>query len=233
MSPRQFATLTALNRSLTRCDLCPRLKRHRESVASQRRPMYARQRYWGKPVPGFGDRHARLLLVGLAPGAHGSNRTGRMFTGDASGDWLYAALHRFGFANQKEAIGRRDGLVLTDCFITAAARCAPPDNRPTGAELARCLPFLTTELALLRRVRIVVPLGRIGFDAWLRAAGWWQRLPPRARPRFGHGAESTLPDGTVLIGSYHPSRQNTNTGTLTLAMWHSVFRRVRTILDRD
>ena len=194
--------------------------------------MYAHQPYWGKPVPGFGDHHARLLLVGLAPGAHGSNRTGRMFTGDASGDWLYAALHRFGFANRPEATGRGDGLILTDCYITAAARCAPPDNRPSGAELARCLPFLTAEIALLRRVRVVVPLGRIGFDAWLRAAGWWRRLPPPARPRFGHGAESTLPDGTVLIGSYHPSRQNTNTGKLTRSMWHAVFRRVRTLLDR-
>lgn len=232
MIPRRFATLASLNHTLTRCCLCPRLQHHRESVALRPRPMYARQRYWSRPVPGFGDRRARLLLVGLAPGAHGSNRTGRMFTGDASGDWLYAALHQFGFASQEEATGRRDGLVLSDCYITAAARCAPPGNRPTGAELARCLPFLAAELALLRRIRIVVPLGRIGFDAWLRAAGWWQRLPPRARPRFGHGVESTLPDGTVLIGSYHPSRQNTNTGKLTRPMWHAVFRRARAILDR-
>src|SRR2546429_7372255 len=164
--------------------------------------------YWGKPVPGFGDPRARLLVVGLAPGAHGSNRTGRMFTGDSSGDWLYAALHKFGFANQPTSTDRADGLRLRDCYITAAARCAPPDNKPTTGELDRCRPYLESEIELLPRVRVVVTLGRIAHEAFLKAKGFG-RLP------FGHGVETRLPDGTVLITSYHPSRQNTNTGKLT------------------
>jgi uracil-DNA glycosylase family 4 len=155
-----------------------------------------------------------------------------MFTGDASGEWLYAALHRAGFASRAEATARSDGLVLTDCYITAAARCAPPGNRPNGGELDRCRPWLAAEIALLRRVVVVVPLGRIGFDAWLRAAGWWDRLAPRERPRFGHGLEAALPDGTRLLGSFHPSRQNTNTGKLTRPMFDAIFDRAREILDR-
>jgi len=183
-------------------------------------------------VPGFGDAHARLLIVGLAPAAHGANRTGRMFTGDSSGNWLYAALHRFGFASQPSSVFREDGLTLRDCYITAAARCAPPANRPTAGELTRCRGHLETELDLLRRVRVVVPLGHIAFDAWLRAAGWWDRLPPATRPRFSHGGQTTLPDGKVLLSSYHPSRQNTNTGRLTRAMWHEVFRRAKHLVER-
>ena len=181
-------------------------------------------------MPGFGDPEARLLIVGLAPGAHGSNRTGRVFTGDASGVWLYEALHRYGWANQPTAWTRDDGLTLTDCYITAAARCAPPENRPTAEELDRCRPYLQEELRLLTRVRVVLALGRIGWESWLRAAGWWGQLTPRERPSFGHAAEAVLPDGTVLVASFHPSRQNTNTGRLTRPMWNGVFERIRTIV---
>ena len=186
--------------------------------------------YWGKPVPGFGDPRARLLVVGLAPAAHGANRTGRMFTGDSSGRWLFAALHEFGFANQARSESRDDGLRLRHCYVTAAARCAPPGNKPTPGELERCRSYLAAEIQLLTGVRVVVTLGRIAHDAWLRAAGWWTALPPAARPRFAHGATTPLPDGTTLIASYHPSRQNTNTGRLTRAMWLGVFRRARAAL---
>jgi uracil-DNA glycosylase family 4 len=178
-------------------------------------------------VSGFGDPQARLLVVGLAPAAHGGNRTGRVFTGDSSGDWLYEALHRFGFANQPLSVSRDDGLELRDCYVTAAARCAPPDNRPTRDELERCRGWLSRELALLDRVRVVIVLGQIAREAWLRAAGWWDRLLPRERPAFGHGAVATLPDGTVFITSYHPSRQNTNTGRLTREMWYRPYDEAR------
>jgi uracil-DNA glycosylase family 4 len=173
-----------------------------------------------------------MLVVGLAPAAHGANRTGRMFTGDSSGDWLYGALHKFGFASQPHSVSRTDGLSLTDCYITAAARCAPPQNKPQADEVAQCHPYLQAELELLTNVRLVVPLGRIGYETWLKASGWWRALAPGTRPPFGHGAEAVLPDGTVLLCSYHPSRQNTNTGRLTRGMWHTVFRRARHIVDR-
>jgi uracil-DNA glycosylase len=212
------------------CELCPRLRLHCSQIASTRKREYASQPYWGRPVPGFGDPEARLLIVGLAPGAHGSNRTGRVFTGDASGVWLYQALHRYGWASQPSALTRDDGLTLTDCYITAAARCAPPENRPTAEELDRCRPFLQEELSLLTRVRVVLALGRIGWESWLRAAGWWARLNPRERPNFGHRVEAVLPDGTVLVASFHPSRQNTNTGRLTRPMWNGVFERIRRIV---
>lgn len=216
--------------ALTRCERCPRLRAHCAAVAAAPPRRFRGQRYWARPVPAFGDPAARLLLVGLAPGAHGSNRTGRMFTGDASGDWLYEALHRFGFADRPHSTHRADGLTLTDCCITAAARCAPPDNRPTPAELEHCRPWLARDLARLRRVRVVVGLGRIGWEAWLRAAGWWAVLPPAARPAFSHLAEWTAPDGTVLLASYHPSRQNTQTGRLTREMWWAVFARARALV---
>lgn len=219
-----------MQEAVVRCRACPRLVAWRERVARDKKRAFLDWEYWGKPVPAFGDPRARLLLVGLAPAAHGANRTGRMFTGDASGSWLYEALHRFGFANQVNSLARDDGLRLTDCWITAAARCAPPANKPTPRELQTCRAFLEAELRLLDRVRVVVGLGRVGHEAWLKAAGWWDRLAARERPRFGHGAESTLPDGTVLLTSYHPSRQNTNTGKLTRPMWHGVFRRVRELL---
>jgi uracil-DNA glycosylase family 4 len=212
------------------CELCPRLRRYCSQIATARKREFASQSYWGRPVPGFGDLEARLLIVGLAPGAHGSNRTGRVFTGDASGVWLYEALHRYGWANQPSAWTRDDGLTLTDCYITAAARCAPPQNRPTAEELARCRPYLQEEIRLLTKVRVVLALGRIGWESWLRASGWWARLTPRERPNFGHGAEAVLPDGMVLVASFHPSRQNTNTGRLSRPMWNGVFERIRTIV---
>ena len=200
-------------------------------MAREKKREFRDWEYWGRPVPGFGDPGARLMLVGLAPAAHGANRTGRMFTGDASGSWLYEVLHRFGFANQPNSLSRDDGLRLSDCYIAAAARCAPPANKPTPEELGSCRRFLEAELSLLPRVRVVVGLGRVGHEAWLRASGWWSRLPASERPRFAHGAEATLPDGKVLIASYHPSRQNTNTGRLTRTMWEGVFRRARDILE--
>lgn len=219
-------SLASLSETITHCRACPRLVGWRERVAREKKREFRDCDYWGKPVPGFGDPEARLLLVGLAPAAHGANRTGRMFTGDSSGDWLYQALHRFGFASRAASTSRDDGLSLTDCYITAAARCAPPGNKPARDELARCRPFLEAELALLGRVRLVVALGRIGFDAYLKAAG----VPDR--PPFGHGRETALSNGVILLASYHPSRQNTNTGRLTRAMWHAVFRRARRLLRR-
>jgi uracil-DNA glycosylase family 4 len=223
--------LDRLNRRLVACRLCPRLVACRERVAREKKREYRDWTYWGKPVPGFGDSAARLLLVGLAPGAHGSNRTGRMFTGDASGDWLYETLHRFGFASQPSARAQHDGLRLTDCYITAAVRCVPPGNKPTTSELVTCRRYLERELALLPRVRVVLGLGRTGFEAWLKASGWWARLAPRGRPPFAHGALHRLPDGMLLLATYHPSRQNTNTGKLTRRMWHGVFRRARELLE--
>ncbi len=225
-------TLAAVSREIVACERCPRLRAHCAAVAREKRRAYRDETYWGRPVPGFGDPHARLVLVGLAPGAHGANRTGRMFTGDSSGDWLYEALHRTGFASLPTSVARDDGQRLTDCWISAAARCAPPDNRPTPVELMHCRPFLAQELTLLRRARVVLVLGRIGFEAWLKASGWWERLPARERPRFAHGAEHTMPDGLVLLASFHPSRQNTQTGRLTREMWHRVFERAREVLER-
>ncbi len=213
------SSLTLLADQIHSCERCPRLRAHCREIASTRKREFATEEYWGRPVAGFGDPAARLLIVGLAPGAHGSNRTGRPFTGDASGDWLYEALHRYGWASRPVSSSRGDDLELTDCYITAAARCAPPDNRPTSQELERCRPYLEAELALLRGVRAVLALGRIGWESWLRAAGWWARLGTRERPRFTHGEETVLPDGTLLVSSFHPSRQNTNTGRLTRPMW--------------
>lgn len=212
------------------CRRCPRLRAYCRRIAREKKRAFRDWVYWGRPVPGFGDPRARLLVVGLAPAAHGANRTGRMFTGDSSGDWLYAALHRFGFASQPTATRRDDGLRLSDCYVTAAVRCAPPGNRPARAELDACRGWLERELRLLPRVRVVVVLGRIAWEAWLRAAGWWSRLAPAERPPFRHGASSILPDGTVLIVSYHPSRQNTNTGRLTREMWYGVFARASAAL---
>jgi len=219
-----------LNDRIIGCELCPRLRSHCREVARVGKREFAGQEYWARPVPGFGDPAARLLIVGLAPGAHGSNRTGRPFTGDASGAWLYEALHRYGWASQPTSRASDDGLVLTDCYITAAARCAPPDNRPTREELDRCRPYLKAELELLTSVRVVLALGRIGWESWLRTAGWWGRLGPGGKPGFAHGAEAVLPDEIRLVSSYHPSRQNTNTGRLTRPMWYSIFERLRMIL---
>jgi uracil-DNA glycosylase len=227
-----WPTLAGLTRAVVACERCPRLRRHCEAVAAHPPARYRGQVYWGRPVPGFGDPKARLLVVGLAPAANGGNRTGRVFTGDSSGDWLYEALHRFGFANQAESVSRHDGLRLTGCYVAAAARCAPPANKPTPAEFASCREYLTAEIALLDRVRVVLALGSLAHEHWLRAAGWWERLPARERPKFGHAAEAALPNGTTLLSSYHPSRQNTNTGKLTRPMWHGAFRRARALVDR-
>jgi uracil-DNA glycosylase family 4 len=222
-----YPSLPALAGAITACDRCPRLRAHCREIARTRKREFAAEDYWGRPVPGLGDPDARLLIIGLAPAAHGANRTGQLFTGDASGSWLYEALHRYGWANQPNSLRRGDGLVLTGCWITAAAHCAPPGNKPTREELARCRPYLEAELRLLPRVRTVLALGRVSWEAWLRAAGWWDRLPAANRPPFGHDRETTLPDGTVLVTSFHPSRQNTNTGKLTRQMWYAVFERLR------
>jgi len=231
VSPPPRRTLASVTRAIVACEQCPRLRAYCAAVALARRRAYRDEEYWGRPVPGFGDPRARLVIVGLAPGAHGSNRTGRMFTGDASGDWLYAALHRAGFARLPTSVSRDDGQRLTDCWITAAARCAPPGNKPLPEELARCRPFLSDELRLLVRTRVVLALGRIGHEAWLKASGWWERLPARERPAFAHGAEHAFPDGTTLLASFHPSRQNTQTGRLTRVMWQRVFTRARKLVD--
>ena len=227
---RRLASLAQVRRAIIACERCPRLRAYCLEVARVKKRAFQDQAYWGRPVPGFGDPDARLLVIGLAPAAHGGNRTGRVFTGDSSGSWLYEALHAHGFASQPFSTGRDDGQRLSGAYVTAAARCAPPANKPTPAELDRCRGYLEAEIRLLRRVRVVLGLGRIGHEAWLRAAGWWSR-PARGRPVFAHGAEARLPDGTLLIASYHPSRQNTNTGKLTRAMWDAVFRRVRAAVD--
>jgi uracil-DNA glycosylase family 4 len=224
-------SLAAVERAIVACEACPRLREHCARVAIEKRRAYRDETYWGRPVPGFGDPRARVLLVGLAPGAHGANRTGRMFTGDSSGDWLYEALHREGFASRPESVSRDDGLTLGGAWIGAAGRCAPPDNRPSPAELDACRHFLADEIRLLVDVRVVLVLGRIAHEAWLRASGWWERLPARDRPAFAHGAEARLPGAPVLVSSFHPSRQNTQTGRLTRAMWHRVFARVRALAD--
>ncbi len=193
----------------------------REEVAREKRASFADQAYWGRPVPGFGDPAARLLVVGLAPAAHGANRTGRVFTGDRSGDWLFAALHRAGFANQPTSVAADDGLELTGAYVVAAVRCAPPANRPTPEERDRCLPFLRRELALLPDVRVVLALGRFAYDVMAVELGL------RPRPRFGHGVEAATPAGPTLLCSYHPSQQNTFTGTLTEPMFDAVMARAR------
>lgn len=223
-------SLRRLSREVVACRRCPRLVAHRERVAREKRRAYLDWDYWGQPVPGFGDPAARLIVVGLAPGAHGANRTGRLFTGDSSGDTLFAALHAFGFASQVQSASRDDGLALSDCYITAAVRCAPPDNRPAPAEFACCRPYLVRELRLLRDARLYLALGRAAFDVLLKAlpeAGVGRPVGGAA-PRFGHGAEVPLEDGArCILASYHPSRQNTQTGRLTRAMFHGIFRQAR------
>lgn len=229
--PAGVRRVAAFDRRVTRCRACPRLVEHCQETARVKRRAFQNETYWGKPVPAFGDPHARLLLVGLAPAAHGANRTGRMFTGDRSGDFLYAALHRAGFANQPTSEKRRDGLELRDCRITAVVRCAPPGNRPRPDERDRCLPFLTEELDLLRRVRVILCLGGFAFDGVLRAlAARGQRCGP-PKPRFGHGVLVRTDGAPALLGCYHPSQQNTFTGRLTPAMLDRVLATARGLLD--
>lgn len=217
-------TLEQLNAQIIACHACPRLVEWREQVAREKRKAYREHDYWGKPVPGFGDSRARVLVVGLAPGAHGSNRTGRQFTGDASGDFLYPALFRAGFASQPRSLSRDDGLELRDMYITASGRCAPPGNKPTPAELDNCQPFLESELELIRP-KVIVVLGRIAFDRVIRiysarSNGW----------KFAHGATFQLPNGAHLLCSYHPSQQNTLTGKLTVNMFDDIWKKVKTLL---
>jgi uracil-DNA glycosylase family 4 len=219
MTPQR--SLPLLHREIVACRACPRLVAWRERVAREKVLRYRDWNYWGKPVPGFGDPRARILVVGLAPGAHGANRTGRMFTGDQSGDFLFAALHRVGLANQAASTSRDDGLTLRDAYIVAAVRCAPPDNRPAPDEIARCARFLDGEDALLPRVRVVVALGAIAWRAYLDHFDRRGERIPRPRPAFAHGAVLEVA-GRTLLGSYHVSRQNTQTGRLTPAMFDAV-----------
>jgi uracil-DNA glycosylase len=223
--------LTVLHQRIIECRRCSRLVAHREITAQKKRRQYQDWTYWGRPLPGFGDPSARLLIVGLAPAAHGGNRTGRIFTGDRSGDWLYEALHRFHFANQPVSIEKNDGLRLTDCYIAAAVRCAPPDNKPTPAEFDACRPYLIEELRLLPKLQVVVALGKIAFDQYLKACRALDRPIPSPALRFSHGVVHGLPWNVTLLGSYHPSQQNTFTGKLTRPMFYGVFERARTLLE--
>jgi len=224
--------IRVLQETIIQCRNCPRLVAWREHVARAKVRRFRGEEYWGRPIPAFGDADAALIIVGLAPAAHGGNRTGRMFTGDRSGDWLFGALHRFDFASQPASGHREDGLTISGCFITAALRCAPPANKPLPSELANCRRYLCRELELLRSARVFVALGQIAFHAFLKAWSETGHLPPDRKPAFRHGGEWELPGGFILIASYHPSQQNTQTGRLTQPMFHSVFRRSRELLIR-
>ena len=225
--------LTILHKEVIACRLCPRLVEYREQIGREKRRAYANQEYWARPVPGFGDPKARVLILGLAPGAHGSNRTGRPFTGDASGNFMYPILHRVGFASKPNAEHLGDGLRLTDCYITAAARCAPPDNKPLPSELANCAGYLDRELAALQDLRVVVALGKIAFDAYLAHLKRSGVMARTAGLGFGHSKSYALPNGITLLASYHPSNQNTATGKLTAAMFESVFQAAKAGIARD
>jgi uracil-DNA glycosylase family 4 len=227
-SPR--AALGELEAEIVSCRACPRLVAWREEVARVKRAAFANETYWGRPIPGFGDPEATVLVLGLAPAAHGGNRTGRIFTGDRSGDWLFGSLHRVGMANQSESVSVDDGLALHGCWVTAAVRCAPPANKPTPAERDTCLPYGVRELELLAGVRVIVCLGSFAWDAGLRLLAAGGSTVPRPRPKFGHGAEATV-GGRVLLGCYHPSQQNTFTGKLTRPMIDDVMRRARELGD--
>jgi uracil-DNA glycosylase len=227
---RPASRLQALLSDVIGCRRCPRLVEYREQVARQKRRAFRDCEYWGRPLPGFGDPAAHLMVIGLAPAAHGGNRTGRIFTGDRSGDWLFETLYRFGFANQPTSTQRDDGLQLTDAYINAAVRCAPPDNKPTRDELAACQTYLERELLLLRNLRVIVPLGRFAFDAYLSVRRVLGQPVPQHRPQFAHARVYDLSD-IVLIGSYHPSQRNTQTGMLTHAMFDRVFSDARQLVE--
>jgi uracil-DNA glycosylase len=237
--------LDVLAAEVSSCRACPRLVEWREQVADEKRAAFRDEEYWGRPVPGFGDPAARLLIVGLAPAAHGANRTGRMFTGDRSGDWLFGALHRAGYANQPESVSAGDGLELRAAYVTAAVRCAPPDNRPTPEERDRCLGYLGRELVALDAIRVIVVLGGFAYEALWRGLGELGVALPKPRPRFAHGLEVGLMTGlgaqgrgveteraVTILGCYHPSQQNTFTGRLTIPMIDAVFARSRELTDR-
>jgi uracil-DNA glycosylase family 4 len=225
--------LEILNTEIVACTKCPRLVAYREQIGREKRRAFLDHDYWARPVPGFGDPKARVLILGLAPGAHGSNRTGRPFTGDASGKFMYPILHKVGFASQPNAEHRDDGLKLIDCYITAAVRCAPPDNKPLPSELRNCAEYLDREIAIPRNLKVVVALGKIAFDAYLAHLKRAGVLKSAAGMVFGHAKRYTLTNGVTLLASYHPSNQNTATGKLTSAMFEGVFRLAKRIADGD
>lgn len=227
-----MGALRILNDAICDCTACPRLVDYRQVIAREKRKQYRDWTYWGRPVPGFGDPEARLYVLGLAPAAHGGNRTGRVFTGDRSGDWLYEALHRYGFSNQASSIHRDDGLALTDCYIGATVRCAPPDNKPLPDEFERCSRFVEEEVRLLKNHCVVIALGKIAFDHYLKTCKRHGHVMPSPALKFGHGVEYRLPWGVTLLGSYHPSQQNTFTGKLTRPMFHAVFRKAKQSIER-
>lgn len=226
-SSKSAQVLAALNIQIVACNKCERLRTYCTDIAATKKRMYRDCDYWGKPVPSFGDPDAAVLIVGLAPGAHGSNRTGRPFTGDGSGNFLYPVLYEAGFASQQESTGRDDGMQLNGLWITSVARCAPPGNKPLPEELANCAPFLDEEIAALGNLRVVVCLGKIAFDGFVQHLMRTGKITSRGKLQFVHGAEYQLPGGLALLASYHPSLQNTNTGKLTKAMFLSIFRRAR------
>jgi uracil-DNA glycosylase family 4 len=223
-------TLTSLNKKIVSCRLCPRLAKWQEETARTKVRRFQEFEYWGKPVPGFGDHNARVLIVGLAPAAHGANRTGRMFTGDESGVWLYRALHKAGFANQSSSVSKDDGLTLHDCYITAACRCAPPKNKPLPEEIKNCRPFILEELRLLKNLAVIIGLGKIGFDAAFDCCKESGLTALPRRPTFSHGASVALNSTLTLIGSYHPSQQNTYTGVLTEKQFDHIFGKTKLLL---
>jgi uracil-DNA glycosylase family 4 len=216
-------SIALITQAIVDCRLCPRLVAWRERVAHDKRAAYQDEQYWARPVPGFGDPNAELLIVGLAPAAHGGNRTGRVFTGDRSGDWLYGALHRAGYANQATSVSADDGLELRGAYVSACVRCAPPANKPTPAERDMCLPYLQREMRVLQRVKVIVCLGKFAYDGVARATGL------KSRPRFGHGTEAELADGRRLVCSFHPSQQNTFTRKLTVPMFDAIFARAKAL----
>src|ERR1700689_3841001 len=228
-SPPKPGWLTVLRAEVIACTRCPRLGAYLGKVAREKRRAYRDCDYWGKPGPGFGDADARVLILGLAPGAHGSNRTGRPFTGDGSGDFLYPVLYNAGFASQPNSVSRGDGMRLSDCWISSVVRCAPPDNTPKRSELENCASHLDEEISLLSNLRVIVCLGRISFDSYLQHLARSGQCERKPRFKFAHGAEYALPGGRHLIASFHPSLQNTNTGKLTSSMLFSVFERARTL----
>ena len=225
--------VASLNTKITACNMCDRLIDYCTGISARKKRMYLNDEYWGKPVPSFGDPNAEILIVGLAPAAHGANRTGRMFTGDRSGSWLFEALHRFGFANQSESYNREDGLILDNVYITAVVHCAPPQNKPSREEMANCNLYLQEEIQLLPNVKAVITLGRIAFDNYIKALKNLGYIWPsdHDKPRFGHNLDCITPDGKFLVSSFHPSQQNTQTGRLTRDMFHGVFEKVQRILN--
>lgn len=220
--PTSYEKLHWLNYKVIGCTRCPRLSHYIRQIGQEKVKRFAREEYWARPLPSWGDPNARLLIVGLAPAAHGGNRTGRMFTGDGSGDWLARAMYESGFATMPTSRSKDDGLVLKDVYITAAIRCAPPDNKPLTIELMNCSQYLVSELQILKNIKVILMLGKVGFDAYCRAAGL-------RKLRFSHGASYEM-NGKILLASYHPSRQNTNTGKLTWQMWFDIFKKARSIL---